>query len=275
MEIGTVLDCDEGFPEGFMGRAGMGVGVMCVGREVRGGRVVAPSGDFVSLDKAGVGLGGVGRGGNGEGERVGRGGNREGERVGRDNVGILVSLKVEVVSPEYSMSFVKTVVGVGERGKEIEDVGLEGDDAGMEVAVESKVVVLGADEDVNCGRVSRDSVALGDIEEGRGMVVKDEEMEGGSMMTTSGDCVSLGNAGVGVGEMGRDWDTEEVRVGRDDVGTRVSVITKVVSSGSSVSLGWVGVVKMTPLEVCTSVEIVEVGIGQTGKATDDNEMLSA
>jgi len=210
---------------------------------VRGGKVVGPSGDFVSLGKAGVGLGEVGRGGNGEGERV-----------GRDSVGIPVSLKVVVVSPGYSMSFVMAVVGVGEGGK---DMGLEGDDAGMGVVVKSKVVVLGADKEVKCGRVSRGSVALKGIEEGTDEVGKGEEMEGCSMITTSGDCVSLCNTGVGVGEMGRDWATEEVRVERDDVGTRVSVV------------------KMTPSEVCTSVKIVEVGIGQAGKTTDGNEMLSA
>ena len=72
---------------------------------------------------------------------------------------------------------------------------------------------------------------------GKGEGVEGERVESGSVMTSSGDFVSLDEVSVGVGEMGRDRDIEDERVGTDGMGTRVSLITKVVSSGSSVSLG--------------------------------------
>ena len=71
---------------------------------------------------------------------------------------------------------------------------------------------------------------------GKGEGVEGEGVESGSVMTSSGDFVSLGEVSVGVGEMGRDRDIEEERVGSVDMGTRVSLIMKVVMSGVSVSL---------------------------------------
>ena len=64
-----------------MGRAGVEVGEMGMGREVENGRVMTSSGDFVSLGKATVGV-----------REVGSGGSGEGENVGREKVEILVSL---------------------------------------------------------------------------------------------------------------------------------------------------------------------------------------
>ena len=61
--------------------------------------MMTSSGDFMSLGKTSVGVGEEGSGDGGEGERV-----------GCDNVGILVSLSIEVVSPGFSMSFVGAAV---------------------------------------------------------------------------------------------------------------------------------------------------------------------
>ena len=56
----------------------------------------------MSLGKASVGVGEEGSGDGGEGERV-----------GCDNVGILVSLSIDVVSSCFSMFFVGAAVRVG------------------------------------------------------------------------------------------------------------------------------------------------------------------
>ena len=75
-----------------MGRAGVEVGEMGMGRGVEGGRVMTSSGELVYLGKASVCV-----------RKVGRGGSGEGENVGRDKV-ILVSLSIEVVSPGGNMN---------------------------------------------------------------------------------------------------------------------------------------------------------------------------
>ena len=108
-------------------------------------------------------------------------------------------------------------------------------------------------EDVIC--VSS-SVVLGSTNAGVG--VEGEGEEGGSVMSSSGDFVSLGKAGVGVGEMGRDRDREDEGVGENDVATIVSVAIPVVLSGSSVSMGSVG-----------------VGVGEKGNGKDkEGEIVS-
>ena len=60
----------------------------------------------------------------------------------------------------------------------MESVSLEGDDAGMPVAVKSKVVPLGAGEGVKSRRVDRESVALGNREEEAGVEGEGVEGEG-------------------------------------------------------------------------------------------------
>ena len=109
----------------------------------------------------------------------------------------------------------------------------------MGKGVKSKVVPLGAGEGKKGRRVDRESVVLGNREEEAG--VEGEGEDGGSVMSSSGDIVSLGKAGVGVGEMGRDRDREDEGVEEDDVATIVSMAIPVVLSGSSVSMGSVGV----------------------------------
>ena len=98
----------------------------------------------------------------------------------------------------------------------MEGVGLEGDDAEMRVAVKSEVVPLEASEGEKGRWVDRDSVALGNREEEA--EVEGEGVEGGSVMSSSGDIVSLGKVGVGVGEMGRDKEVEGVGLEGDDAG---------------------------------------------------------
>ena len=115
----------------------------------------------------------------------------------------------------------------------MEGVGLEGDDAEMRVAVKSEVVPLEASEGEKGRWVDRDSVALGNREEEA--EVEGEGVEGGSVMSSSGDIVSLGKASVGVGEVGRGGSGEGENVGRDKVGVLVSLSMEVVSPGFSMS----------------------------------------